>query len=111
MIISGGVNIYPAEIEAVLYEHPQVLDVAVFGIPDDEWGESVYAIVQPKPGETLDLDELARSSTARIAGYKRPRGYELRDELPAHRLRQAAQAGAPRRVLEGPQPGRLTRRD
>ena len=59
MIISGGVNIYPAEIEAVLYEHPQVLDVAVFGIPDDEWGESVYAIVQPKPGEAVDLDELA----------------------------------------------------
>ena len=58
MIISGGVNIYPAEIEAVLYEHPQILDVAVFGIPDDEWGERVHAVVQPKPGQTIDLDEL-----------------------------------------------------
>ena len=50
MIISGGVNIYPAEIEAVLYAHPQILDVAVFGIPDDEWGERVHAIVQAKAG-------------------------------------------------------------
>ncbi|HEY5014724.1 MAG TPA: AMP-binding protein, partial [Acidimicrobiia bacterium] len=58
MIISGGVNIYPAEIEAVLYGHVQVLDVAVFGIPDDEWGERVHAIVQAKAGETIDLVEL-----------------------------------------------------
>ncbi len=82
MIISGGVNIYPAEIEAVLYEHSDVLDVAVFGIPDDEWGESVYAIVQPKVGTTLDPDELHRFVADRLAGYKRPRGFEVRDELP-----------------------------
>jgi acyl-CoA synthetase (AMP-forming)/AMP-acid ligase II len=82
MIISGGVNIYPAEIEAVLYEHPQVLDAAVFGIPDDEWGESVYAVVQPKVGEVVDVDELRAFMDARVAGYKRPRRYELRDELP-----------------------------
>ena len=62
MIISGGVNIYPAEIEAVIYQHPGVLDVAVFGVPNEEWGESVHCIVQPKtPGE-LDLDDLRRSS-------------------------------------------------
>ena len=82
MIISGGVNIYPAEIEAVLHAHPQVLDAAVFGIPDEEWGERVHAIVQPKPGESIDLDELRGFVDARLAGYKRPRGYELRDELP-----------------------------
>jgi acyl-CoA synthetase (AMP-forming)/AMP-acid ligase II len=82
MIISGGVNIYPAEIEAVIHAHPQVLDVAVFGVPDDEWGESVYAIVQPKPGETLDLDELRAFVDANVGGYKRPRQYEVRDELP-----------------------------
>ena len=58
MIISGGVNIYPAEIEAVIHEHPAILDVAVFGIPDDEWGESVYCIVQAKAGEAIDLDDL-----------------------------------------------------
>jgi acyl-CoA synthetase (AMP-forming)/AMP-acid ligase II len=82
MIISGGVNIYPAEIEAVLHAHPQVLDAAVFGIPDEEWGERVHAIVQPKAGESLDVDELRTFVDARLAGYKRPRAYELRDELP-----------------------------
>jgi acyl-CoA synthetase (AMP-forming)/AMP-acid ligase II len=82
MIISGGVNIYPAEIEAVLHEHPQVLDAAVFGIPDEEWGERVHAIVQPKPGEHVDLAEIEHFVAARVAGYMRPRAYELRDELP-----------------------------
>ncbi len=82
MIISGGVNIYPAEIESVIYQHPGVLDVAVFGIPDDEWGESVYCIVQPKVEGELDLDDLSAFVAARMAGYKRPRAYELRTELP-----------------------------
>ncbi|MGZ8763973.1 MAG: AMP-binding protein [Acidimicrobiia bacterium] len=82
MIISGGVNIYPAEIEAVIHAHPQILDAAVFGIPDDEWGESVYCVVQAKPGEELDLDEVDRFVTERVAKYKRPRGYEARGELP-----------------------------
>jgi acyl-CoA synthetase (AMP-forming)/AMP-acid ligase II len=82
MIISGGVNIYPAEIESVLYAHPQVLDAAVFGVPDDEWGERVYAIVQAKVGETIALDELRTFVEPRLAAYKRPREYELRDELP-----------------------------
>jgi len=82
MIISGGVNIYPAEIEAVMHGHPQLLDAAVFGIPDEEWGERVHAIVQPKPGETIDVDELREFVEARVGGYKRPRSYEVRDELP-----------------------------
>ena len=82
MVISGGVNIYPAEIEAVLHGHPQVLDVAVFGIPDDEWGESVYCIVQAKDGATIDLDELRTFAQANMAKYKVPRGWEVRDELP-----------------------------
>jgi acyl-CoA synthetase (AMP-forming)/AMP-acid ligase II len=82
MIISGGVNIYPAEIEAVLYAHSQILDAAVFGIPDDEWGERVHAIVQAKPGEVIDIEELTLFVEPRLANYKRPRGYEVRDELP-----------------------------
>jgi acyl-CoA synthetase (AMP-forming)/AMP-acid ligase II len=82
MIISGGVNIYPAEIEAVLHGHPAVFDAAVFGIPDDEWGESVYAIVQSRPGVDIDLGELRAFVDARVAGYKRPRSYEVRTELP-----------------------------
>jgi len=82
MIISGGVNIYPAEIEAVLYAHPQVLDAAVFGIPDDEWGEAVHAIVQPKSDTGIDLDELRAFVEPRLARYKQPRTYEVRDALP-----------------------------
>ncbi|MDQ1431250.1 MAG: long-chain acyl-CoA synthetase, partial [Actinomycetota bacterium] len=82
MIISGGVNIYPAEIEAVIHEHPGILDVAVLGIPDDEWGERVHAIVQPRTGFDLDLDELRAFVEARVGGYKRPRDYEVRDALP-----------------------------
>ena len=82
MIISGGVNIYPAEIEAVLHQHPQVLDVAVFGIPDDEWGESVYCIVQAEGGGD---DRPRRPAGVRRRAHGRvqgPRGYEVRDELP-----------------------------
>jgi acyl-CoA synthetase (AMP-forming)/AMP-acid ligase II len=82
MIISGGVNIYPAEIEAALYEHPDILDVAVFGVPDDEWGERVHAVVQPKPGASIDVDELRGFAAERLARYKQPRDYDLRDELP-----------------------------
>jgi acyl-CoA synthetase (AMP-forming)/AMP-acid ligase II len=82
MIISGGVNIYPAEIEAVLHAYPQLMDAAVFGIPDEEWGERVHAIVQPKAGEKLDLDDLRAFVEPRLANYKRPREYEIRPELP-----------------------------
>jgi Acyl-CoA synthetases (AMP-forming)/AMP-acid ligases II len=82
MIISGGVNIYPAEIEAVLHGYPDLLDVAVFGIPDDDWGESVYCIVQAKAGIDLDLDDLRAFGEANMAKYKVPRGWETRDELP-----------------------------
>ena len=82
MIISGGVNIYPAEIEAVLHAHPDVMDAAVFGIPSEEWGEAVHAVVQPRPGHTIDLDALAAYSDEHLAGFKRPRTWEVRDELP-----------------------------
>jgi len=82
MIISGGMNIYPAEIEAVLYSHPDVMDAAVFGVPDDEWGEKVHAVVQPRTGREIDLVALGAFVDDRLAGYKRPRSWELRDELP-----------------------------
>lgn len=82
MIITGGMNVYPAEVEAVLHEHPGVLDVAVIGVPDDEWGERVHAVVQARPGAELDLGELRAFVDGRMAGYKRPRSYEQRDTLP-----------------------------
>ena len=82
MIISGGENIYPAEIEGVLAGHPKVADVAVIGIPDETWGESVKAIVIRKPGTDLTADELIDWSHARLAGYKRPRSVDFVDAIP-----------------------------
>jgi long-chain acyl-CoA synthetase len=85
MIISGGVNIYPAEVEATLLEHPGVGDVAVFGIPDPDWGEQVKAVVEPSPGHDPG-EELAASLLAhceqRLAKYKRPRSIDFVDALP-----------------------------
>ena len=82
MIISGGVNIYPAEVEAALHAHPAVLDAAVIGVPDDEWGESVKAVVQLRSEMTPTADELSEFLASRLAGYKKPRSYEFVDELP-----------------------------
>ena len=87
MIISGGVNIYPAEIEHALAEHPAVGDVAVFGIPDDEWGEQVKAAIELAPGlEPTDelTAELVEFARARLAGYKVPRTIDYEVELPRH---------------------------
>jgi fatty-acyl-CoA synthase len=85
MIISGGVNIYPQEVENALALHPKVLDVGVIGVPDAEMGESVLAVVQPAPGVTGD-DTLAGELRAylrdRIAHYKVPRDFVFTDELP-----------------------------
>jgi acyl-CoA synthetase (AMP-forming)/AMP-acid ligase II len=82
MIISGGMNIYPAEIEAALEAHPDVYEAAVFGIPSEEWGETVHAVIVKRPDS--DLDEAAVDAHARehLAGYKIPRSISWMDELP-----------------------------
>jgi len=82
MVISGGVNIYPAEIEAVLHEHPAIADAAVVGVPDDEWGESVKAVVQLRSGARVTSDELIQFCADRLAGYKKPRSIDFVEELP-----------------------------
>ena len=82
MIISGGMNIYPAEIEAVLHSHPAVMDAGVFGIPSEEWGEQVHAVVQLKEGQAATEQELAELARAHLAGYKVPRSFEFRAQLP-----------------------------
>jgi long-chain acyl-CoA synthetase len=87
MIISGGVNIYPAEIEQELIDHPAVADVAVFGIPDDEWGEQVKAAVELAGGYTASPEleaELLGFARQRLAGYKVPRSIDFEAELPRH---------------------------
>jgi acyl-CoA synthetase (AMP-forming)/AMP-acid ligase II len=82
MIISGGMNIYPAEIEAALEQHPAIYDVAVFGIPSDEWGELVHAMIVVSPEATLSADEVIAFSREHLAGYKTPRWVALIVELP-----------------------------
>ena len=82
MVISGGVNIYPAEIEAVLITMPEVADCAVFGIPDAEFGEALAAHVQPQNGAAIERDAVRAFLKARIADYKVPRVIEFSDALP-----------------------------
>jgi fatty-acyl-CoA synthase/long-chain acyl-CoA synthetase len=82
MIISGGVNIYPAEIEAALEHHPDIVDVAVFGIPNEEWGEQVHAEIVTRPGATLDADAVMAYAREHLAGYKVPRSVKFVDEIP-----------------------------
>jgi fatty-acyl-CoA synthase/long-chain acyl-CoA synthetase len=82
MIISGGVNIYPAEIEAVLVAHPNIADAAVFGIPDEEWGEAVHAVITTYDGNDVDQPALEAFCREHLAGYKVPRSHVLMAEIP-----------------------------
>jgi long-chain acyl-CoA synthetase len=86
MIIAGGVNLYPAEIEAALIRHPAIQDVAVIGIPDDEFGERVAAFCELKPGGTLPDGELERFAAESLASYKCPRLVRVVDELPRNTM-------------------------
>jgi len=82
MIISGGKNIYPREIEEVLYKHDAVLEAAVIGVPNDHWGESVRAMVVLKPGKQANEDDIISFCKQYLASYKKPRWVEFRQELP-----------------------------
>jgi long-chain acyl-CoA synthetase len=109
MIISGGVNIYPAEIEAVLLSHPKVGDAAVFGIPDEDWGEQVKAVIEPAPGATPGAElasEIQAFCEERLARYKCPRSIDFTDAMPRdpngklykRKLRDPYWAGRERRI-------------
>jgi acyl-CoA synthetase (AMP-forming)/AMP-acid ligase II len=82
MIISSGMNIYPAEIEAALEQHPEIYDVAVFGIPSEEWGEAVHATVVLTPGSRLTDQEITAFAREHLASYKVPRSVDFTAELP-----------------------------
>ncbi|MEN0135868.1 MAG: long-chain fatty acid--CoA ligase [Rhodococcus sp. (in: high G+C Gram-positive bacteria)] len=102
MIISGGENVYPAEVESVLYGHPAVAEVAVIGAPDDRWGERVVAVVVPVPGASLELEQLREFAGADLARYKLPLELRIVDLLPRnttgkvlkHELRAMSGTGA-----------------
>ena len=82
MVITGGENVYPTEVENVLYSHPAVREVAVIGMPDPKWGESVTAVVVTGPGESLTLEEVRTFASERLARYKVPQRLYVLDELP-----------------------------
>lgn len=82
MIISGAMNIYSREIEDVVYKHPSVLDAVVIGVPDEEWGETVKAVIKLRPGETATEDEIIEHCLKYLAGYKKPRSVDFVEEFP-----------------------------
>ncbi|HYA73819.1 MAG TPA: long-chain fatty acid--CoA ligase, partial [Roseiarcus sp.] len=82
LVISGGSNIYPREIEDVLLEDPSVGEVAVIGVPDPEWGESVMALIVAAPGATVDIKKLEALCLERIARFKRPKHWRQVESLP-----------------------------
>lgn len=94
MIISGGINIYPSEVEEVLAAYPGVAAVSVLGMPDPRWGEAVTAVVVPRPGVEISADALVAFAGQRLAAYKKPKRIVFRDELPLSSMGKVA-----RRVL------------
>jgi long-chain acyl-CoA synthetase len=81
MIVSGGENVYSTEVEDILYRHPAILEAAVFGVPDDKWGEAVHAVVVPRPeSPSVDSAELIAFCREHIGGYKVPKGIDIQHE-------------------------------
>jgi long-chain acyl-CoA synthetase len=95
MIVSGGENIYSTEVELAIYEHPDVAEAAVFGAPDEKWGERVHAVIVPRDGVQIDESAVVEHVRSRIAGYKVPRSIEIRTEpLPKSAAGSDSQARA-----------------
>jgi fatty-acyl-CoA synthase len=82
MIVTGGENVYPAEVENAIFGHPQVADIAVIGVPDEKWGEAVKAVVVAKPGAPHDADSILAWARERIAGYKVPKSIDFVEAIP-----------------------------
>jgi long-chain acyl-CoA synthetase len=102
MIIRGGENIYPKEIEDVLTSDPTVLDAAVIGVPDDKWGETVAAYVQPRPAHTINVEALHRICASKLAGYKRPTSITVMDAIPKNPVGKTDKAPLRAAHLKGP---------
>lgn len=82
MIISGGFNVYPTEVEQVLYSMPQIFEAAVVGVPDEQWGEAIKAVVVLKPGQQLGAEDIIQYCGQHLAGFKKPRSVDFVKELP-----------------------------
>jgi acyl-CoA synthetase (AMP-forming)/AMP-acid ligase II len=109
MIISGGNNVYPREVEEVIVLHPAVANVVVLGIPDDYWGEAVHAVVVLEPDAQATAEEIIAHCAESLAGYKKPKAVDFVDELPVsgygkvlrREVRERYWAGQERRVSGG----------
>ena len=93
MIVSGGENVYSVEVEDALYRHPAVAEAAVFGVPDERWGEAVHAIVVVHPGSVVGSDELRAHCRQTIAGYKVPKAIEISTNRCRSRARARSSSG------------------
>ncbi len=106
MIVSGGENIYPAEIESALFGHPDIADIAVIGVPDERWGEAVKALVVLRQGSVADAADILHYARDCLAGYKIPKSIEFLPDLPRNpsgkvlkrKLRERYWQGHDRRV-------------
>tara|TARA_R110000850_G_scaffold189247_6_gene315043 strand:- start:35025 stop:36491 length:1467 start_codon:yes stop_codon:yes gene_type:complete len=99
LIISGGFNVYPREVEDVLLAHPQVAEAAVVGLPDERWGDRVHAVVSLR--EPVEEAELLAFCAERLAGYKRPRGVSVLEELPKSAVGKILRRAARERIMDG----------
>ena len=103
MFISGGENVYPAEVEIALHAHPAVLEAAVLGVPDETWGEVGHAAILLRPGMTASVEDIRAHARARLAGYKVPKHFTIVADFPRtaagkiqkHVLRSLVAGGRP----------------
>jgi acyl-CoA synthetase (AMP-forming)/AMP-acid ligase II len=104
MIITGGFNVYSAEVEQALLAHPAVLDCAVIGLPDDKWGERVTAVLQLRPGDDVTADDIRAFVKDRIGSVKSPKQVEVWDDLPRSRVGKVLKTEVKSRLLGRPLP-------
>jgi fatty-acyl-CoA synthase len=102
MVITGGFNVYSTEVEQALMQHPAVQDCAVIGLPDDKWGERVTAVIQLRPGATVDKAEMAAFVKERIGSVKTPKQIEIWDDLPRSKVGKILKADLRSRLTPGP---------
>ncbi len=105
MIITGGFNVYSAEVEQALLAHPAVLDCAVIGLPDDKWGERVTAVIQPYPGQQVDRADLRAFVKGRLGSVKTPKQVEVWPDLPRSKIGKVLKAEVRSQLLTQPGPG------
>ncbi|MDP6561274.1 MAG: AMP-binding protein, partial [Candidatus Binatia bacterium] len=101
MIITGGMNVYPREVEEALYQHPAVLEAAVFGIPDEKWGEAVKAVVALREGESVDEADLLAFAKERLAPFMIPKSLDFLPELPKTPVGKISRRDAKARYWSG----------